>query len=114
MHTRSLSLTVAFMTLGLFQAPAASVSAQSLPPTSNSTDADGINSAAFLADPSSLLSDYPLGGGGLVSAVRNLVVSDLKTLSTLLTLSLSATDDQKSAIGTGVGLAALILLPNNP
>jgi hypothetical protein len=114
MPALSRSLTVAFMALGLFQAPLSSVGAQGLPPASNPSNPDALTSAAFLADPSSLLAAYPLGGGGLVSAVRNLVVGDLKTLSSLLTLTLSATDDQKNAIGTGLGLAALVLLPTNP
>jgi hypothetical protein len=113
MSALSRSLTAAFMALGLIQVPPFSVGAQGLPPASNPGNPEAGTSAAFLADTSSLLAAYPLGGSGLVSAVRNLVVDDLKTLSSLLTLTLSATDDQKSAIGTGLGLAALILLPTN-
>ena len=106
------ALTVVVLALGLCPAPFSAVRAQDIstapaPGTSDPT-------AAFLADPSSLLTTYPLGGGDLVSATRNLVSADLKTLSTLLTLTLSANDDQKNAIGTGIGLAALALLPTKP
>jgi hypothetical protein len=110
----SRALTVVFIALGLFQAPLSAARAQGLPPSSDAANSDASGSAAFLANPSSLLTAYPLGGGGLVAAVRNLVLDDLQTLSSLLTLTLSATDEQKSAIGTGIGLAALILLPSNP
>ncbi len=108
----SRELTVVFLALGLCHAPLLPAAAQGISPDSN--NASGPSTAAFLANPSSLLTAYPLGGGALVSSVRNLVVSDLQTLSTLLTLAISATDDQKNAIGTGIGLAALMLLPSNP
>jgi len=108
----SRALTVAFLALGLYHAPLSAAGAQGLSPDSNYENAPG--SAAFLANPKSLLTTYPLGGGSLVSAVRSLVVADLQTLSSLLTLTLLATDDQKNALGTGIGLAALTILPSNP
>lgn len=70
--------------------------------------------ASFLANPGSLLEAYPLGGNNLVSTTRHLVLADLSTVDPLVNLATSATTDQKNAIGTGIGLAALVLLPSNP
>jgi hypothetical protein len=115
MTSRAPALTVVFLALGLCQLPCASAGAQGTVISTISTPVPpSPDVASFMADPSRLLATYPLGGGDLVSAARNLVATDLKTLSSLLTLTLAATDDQKNAIGTGIGLAALALLQTNP
>jgi hypothetical protein len=46
--------------------------------------------------------------------VRVLVQADMKTVDALLSLAPSAYTDQKNAIGTGLGLAALALVRTNP
>lgn len=74
----------------------------------------GPNLAAFLADPTSLLARYPNGGGSMVADVRDLAQADLSTVNVLLSLIPSANTDQKTAIGTGLGLAALALVKTNP
>lgn len=70
--------------------------------------------ASFLANTAALLSRNPDGGGTMVSEVRDLVTGDLGTVSALLALAPRATLDQRIAIGTGLGLAALILVRSNP
>jgi hypothetical protein len=62
----------------------------------------------FLADPAALLAQYPDGGAKLIAQVRELAASDPATLKPLLQLLKSANADQASAIGTGLGQAAMI------
>jgi hypothetical protein len=59
------------------------------------------------ADPSRLLAQYPTGGGSMTSLIRDLVASDPATLAMTLDLTVGANADQISAIGTGLGEAAL-------
>jgi hypothetical protein len=80
------------------------------PPSSHST----ISVADFVANPGALLTLYPLGGGSMVSDVRDLVTADMQTLDPLLSLVATANSDQKNAEGTGFGLAALDLERSNP
>ena len=70
--------------------------------------------ADFLANPGALLTLYPLGGGSMVSDVQDLVQADMQTVDPLLSLVATANDQQKNALGTGLGLAALDLERNNP
>ena len=70
--------------------------------------------ADFLANPGALLTLYPLGGGSMVSDVRDLAQADMRTLDPLLSLVATANEQQKNALGTGLGLAALELERNNP
>ena len=70
--------------------------------------------ANFLANPGALLTLYPLGGGSMVSDVRDLAQADMRTLDPLLSLVATANEQQKNALGTGLGLAALELERNNP
>jgi len=60
----------------------------------------------FLANPSALLAANPNGGDALVSTIRDLLLSDHSTLSAIIALLGSATPDQQSAIGSGLGQAA--------
>jgi hypothetical protein len=62
----------------------------------------------FVADPAALLAQYPNGGPQLIAEVRDLAASDPATLKLLLGLLKSASADQASAIGTGLGQVAVM------
>lgn len=64
--------------------------------------------ARFTANPAQLLSEYPNGGGQMISLVRDLVASDPATLPLVLDLSAKSNTDQVNSIGTGLGQAALV------
>jgi len=70
--------------------------------------------SVFVANPGALLTLYPLGGGSMVSDVRDLVEADMQTVDPLLSLVATANSEQKNALGTGLGLAALDLARSNP
>jgi hypothetical protein len=70
--------------------------------------------ADFVANPGALLTLYPLGGGSMVSDVQDLVEADMQTVDPLLSLVATANSEQKNALGTGLGLAALELARSNP
>src|SRR5580704_1833434 len=80
------------------------------PPTSHSA----ISVPDFVANPGALLTLYPFGGGSMVSDVRDLVTADMQTVDPLLSLVATANSEQKNALGTGLGLAALDLARSNP
>src|SRR3984957_2146914 len=80
------------------------------PPSGHSA----ISVADFVANPGALLALYPFGGGSMVSDVRDLVTTDMQTVNPLLSLVATANTDQKNALGTGLGLAALDLERSNP
>ena len=67
----------------------------------------------FLANPGSLLSQYPKGGGEMVSRVRDLAASDPATVDALLGLLKSANPEQATAIGTALGQVALMAIRAN-
>jgi hypothetical protein len=91
-------------------------SAQNSPPGNQSPPSShsAIPVADFLANPGALLALYPLGGGSMVSDVRDLVQTDMQTVNPLLSLVATANSEQKNALGTGFGLAALDLERGNP
>jgi hypothetical protein len=91
---------VAVLLLGLVLMPWSTAHAQGNPP--------GQNQGA-----SSLLSRYPLGGGALVADCRDLLLADLTSLDAILGLARTATTDQRNALGTCLGLAALELAKTN-
>jgi hypothetical protein len=64
--------------------------------------------AQFTSHSTQLLSDYPIGGGRMISMVRDLIASDPATLPLVLDLSAHGNPDQINAIGTGLGQAALV------
>jgi hypothetical protein len=69
----------------------------------------------FLANPAAWLAQYPSSGGAdLTKAVRDLAASDPQTLNALIGLLASATPDQASAIGTGLGQAAEMAINSDP
>jgi hypothetical protein len=69
--------------------------------------------ARFTANPAQLLSEYPNGGGQMISLVRDLVASDPATLPLVLDLSAKSNTDQVNSIGTGLGQAALVCSRND-
>jgi hypothetical protein len=81
---------------------------------SPSSDQTATLVANFLARPGALLTLYPLGGGSMVTDVRDLAQADMRTLDPLLSLVATANEQQKNALGTGLGLAALELERSNP
>lgn len=68
----------------------------------------------FLANPDSLLTQYPNAGPQLTKAVRDLVASDPQTLNAIIGLLKTASPDQASAIGTGLGQVAELAVTNDP
>jgi hypothetical protein len=62
----------------------------------------------FLANPESLLTQYPNGGPQMITAVRDLVASDPATVAPLIALLKSANDAQATAAGTAFGQVALM------
>lgn len=60
----------------------------------------------FTNNPSQLLTQFPSGGGQMISRLRDLLASDPAVLSPILTLIPNANKDQKSAIGAALAQAA--------
>lgn len=69
---------------------------------------------AFLAAPSSLLSEFPSGGLPLSTRVRSLAGSDASTLDPIAGLIASANPGQVSAIGSGLARVARACQTVNP
>ncbi len=84
--------------------------------------------SAFLAHPSALLAANPDGGPTLVSSIRDLMLTDPATtakvcpasaksnciLSAIIALLAEANANQQTAIGSGLGQAALALARSDP
>jgi hypothetical protein len=70
--------------------------------------------ADFKAHPERLLTQNPVGGGALISRVRDLLLADSTSLSAVLGLLPSANNDQKSAIATGLAQAARLWVRGDP
>jgi hypothetical protein len=62
----------------------------------------------FLANPGSLLTQYPDGGPRMITAVRDLLASDPATLAPLIALLKGANEAQSTATGTAFGQVALM------
>jgi len=62
----------------------------------------------FLANPSALLTQYPIGGAQMIARVRDLAASDPSTLNPIVGLLATANANQSTAIGTGLGQVALM------
>jgi hypothetical protein len=60
----------------------------------------------FLANPSSLLQQFPTGGARMISMVRDLACTEHSTLQPIARQLGTANKDQQSAIGTGLGQCA--------
>jgi hypothetical protein len=71
----------------------------------------------FLSNPAEFLSSpaYRTGGGRLISKIRDLAASNPATLSVILGLLSGANAEQQTAIGAGLGQAALVCVkPDQP
>jgi hypothetical protein len=71
----------------------------------------------FLANPAGLLTQFqndPNAVADLTKEVRDLAASDPQTLNALIGLLSSATPEQASAIGTGLGQAAEMAINSDP
>lgn len=62
----------------------------------------------FLANPGTLLTQYPKGGGQMIARVKDFAASDPATVNAILGLLKTANPDQATAIGTGLGQVALM------
>lgn len=60
----------------------------------------------FTNNPSRMLTQFPTGGGQMISRVRDLLASDPAVLVPILTLVANANSDQKSAMGAALAQAA--------
>ena len=67
----------------------------------------------FLANPAQVLQQYPNGGAQLISLIRDVAVSHPEALQTITGLLPGASADQQSAIGSGLGQAAQIVVRTN-
>jgi hypothetical protein len=68
----------------------------------------------FMNDPSSLLQSNANGGAGLISKVRDLIMSNPQTFPLVMGLLARANDGQQQAIGSGVGQAATLCVRPDP
>jgi hypothetical protein len=62
--------------------------------------------SAFQANPGQLLSQFPNGGPQLTKQVRDLVGSDKATLAAIITLAVTANEDQRKAIADALAQIA--------
>ncbi len=67
----------------------------------------------FLANPSQLLKQYPVGGSLMINAVQQLALADPSTFKLLIGLVANANDQQKGAFGEGLTQAAKIEVLTN-
>jgi len=67
----------------------------------------------FKANPDQLLTQFPNGGAELTSRARDLAVNDPSLLDPIVALLAKASNDQKSAVATGLGQARLITFRSN-
>ena len=67
----------------------------------------------FQTNPGQLLTNFPDGGPSMISAVRELTLADPADLSLIVGLLSKSKATQGSAIGTGLGQAALASVKNN-
>lgn len=67
----------------------------------------------FLQNPSQALQQYPDGGPGLVSFLREAAIGDPKSLPAIVGLIANANKGQKTAIGAALGQAAKIVVRTN-
>ncbi|MGL4810708.1 MAG: hypothetical protein ACRCXM_02940 [Beijerinckiaceae bacterium] len=70
--------------------------------------------SALDANPQGFLSRFPDGGGAMVSAVRNLAVSSDSAAAKIMAVASTASPQQRSSIGTGLGQAAAACVQRNP
>ena len=66
-----------------------------------------LTSSEFQAEPTKILRDNPVGGSALSSEVRSLALADKANLPLIIGQLANGTPNQRSAIGSGLALAAL-------
>jgi hypothetical protein len=81
--------------------------------TTTSQIAQSSTTAAFIANPKSILQQNPNGGGKLSSQIRDLAASDGSTLGPIVDLIKDANDAQKMAISDGLAQAAKLVVLTN-
>jgi hypothetical protein len=72
-----------------------------------------ITSQQFQANPAQVLANFPNGGPASISLIRQLAIADQADLPLIIGLLANADPDQASAIGTGLGQAALASVATN-
>jgi hypothetical protein len=70
--------------------------------------------AAFQANPSQLLTQFPNGGPDMTSQVRALITADRTTLSTIISLARNANQDQRKALAQALADTAKQAAANDP
>lgn len=68
----------------------------------------------FIANPAQALQNYPNGGAQLISLIRDVAVGHPEALNAIIALLANANANQQSAIGSGLGQAAQIVVSTNP
>jgi hypothetical protein len=68
----------------------------------------------FMNNPSSLLQSNANGGAGMISGVRDLIMSNPQTFPLVMSLLAGANEGQQQAIGSGVGQAATLCVRPDP
>ena len=99
MNLRMMVLAMPAALLPCFAAPALAACISPAPAGGGAID-------SFNAAPAGLLSAHTNGGAGLINQVRDLVVSDGRTLGQIVSLVAQASPEQRAAIGTGLAQAA--------
>ncbi len=89
------------------------VAMSAAPQQASAQQPPGLTATSFLANPGQILQQYPNGGPLMITAIRDLAVSDPATLNTIVGLLPNASKEQKGAIGAGLAQAARILVKTN-
>jgi hypothetical protein len=72
-----------------------------------------ITTQEFKANPDQVLAKFPNGGGEMIAQIRELTLADHANLTFILLILAKANNAQGSAIGTGLGQAALAAVKND-
>src|SRR6266851_3917050 len=92
--------------VGAIRVPLAPLSSQAQPPQQ-------LTPKQFQADPAQILASFPNGGAEMISLLRELTLADPADLPLIIGLLPKANDAQGTAIGTGLGQAALASVKTN-
>jgi hypothetical protein len=82
-------------------------------PSAGQPPAGQLTTEQFIANPDQLLAKFPNGGGELIAQTRDLALANQANLPYILEVLAKATPAQGTAIGTGLGQAALASVKNN-
>src|SRR5882672_11063745 len=67
----------------------------------------------FIDNPAALLQQYPAGGAQMISRIRDLAASNPTTLVAIMSMIATASKDQRTGIGAGLGQAARVCLASS-